>query len=104
MGEHILSSMVEEENRRADGHDSDISSSTEEDYHDRGFRYYWDHRFCDRGHSCNTVAEIEHMLEVVVDTCKDSTECESTLARLCKIKPACLGSAKWEAFVSRQSL
>lgn len=69
-----------------------------------GFRHYWDNHFCREGYSDNTVAKIDQMLEVIMETCKDCPGCADAIRELCKVTPECLETSRWEAFVSEQGL
>lgn len=98
----ILENMKEEETRK--GH-AEADSESDDQYELHGFRQYWDTCFFrKRGYSNNTVAKIEQMLGVIMETCKACPGCANAIKELSEVMPECLDTSNWDDFVSEQDL
>lgn len=98
---HILDTMKDEETRKSqDRGDDGSDSSSDETYQMHGFKHYWDNYMRRHCAIINTVANIERMLEAIMETCKNCTGCAQAIRELSKVMPECLETSTWEVFVS----
>eukprot|EP00746_Dinoflagellata_sp_MGD_P031735 gnl/MRDRNA2_/MRDRNA2_17548_c0_seq1.p1 gnl/MRDRNA2_/MRDRNA2_17548_c0~~gnl/MRDRNA2_/MRDRNA2_17548_c0_seq1.p1 ORF type:complete len:326 (-),score=54.28 gnl/MRDRNA2_/MRDRNA2_17548_c0_seq1:157-1134(-) len=99
---NILENMKREEDRKKSREGAD--SESDDEYQVHGFRHYWDENFRKSGYSNNTIAKIEQMLEVIMETCEARHGCAIAIRKLCEVMPKCIDASNWDAFVSEQSL
>lgn len=102
---YIVLNMKEVETQKHDGYEDDGSDSSfneaaNEAYDMHGFKEYWDKYIRAGWDINNTVSNAEHMLEVIMETCKDCPGCADSICELNRVMPKCLQTSKWEVFVS----